>query len=293
MPSTQIEMETYTLGAWFAHYLSLNKCDSTWMKLFVAGLALLTTLKTLESLAIMWIQNVTMFGDREAGSNIWHKHWVWYTSLMLEAITRVLCPDVFLPPSLGEEFQIGAISRNAYLVIICITLFLFAVVSGLVAVCPLQLSFITTNFCNTVRLQFYKYLEVDDPLGWDASWSCAVRRLAAERKHNMLFASPAALCALINFAGNMGSHATGWTPALVMINFIPNMVLPQLYAWSAMWTLNSRREICLAAESCSYTINLLRTTAGGSSDSEKHQDTPEPLVKAQKTQLGGPPQSMV
>jgi hypothetical protein len=96
----------------------------------------------------------------------------------------------------------------------------------------------------------------------------------------------------MNFTGDVGSGAAGWTPALAMINFIANMVLPQLYVWSAMWTLNSREEICLAAESCSYTINL-RTTAGGSLDSEEHQDTPEPLVKAQKTQLGGTPQSMV
>jgi hypothetical protein len=30
--------------------MSLNKRDSTWMKLFVAGLALVTTLKSLQSL---------------------------------------------------------------------------------------------------------------------------------------------------------------------------------------------------------------------------------------------------
>jgi hypothetical protein len=30
--------------------MTLNKRDSVWMKLFVAGLALLTTLKTLQSL---------------------------------------------------------------------------------------------------------------------------------------------------------------------------------------------------------------------------------------------------
>ncbi|KAJ7835557.1 hypothetical protein B0H14DRAFT_2590193 [Mycena olivaceomarginata] len=104
MPSTQTEMETYTLGAWnlgvgsclflegilcaqFAHYLSLNKCDTIWMKLFVAGLVLLMMLKSLQSLMMMWIQNITLFRDREAGSNIWHKHWVWCTSLTLKAIT--------------------------------------------------------------------------------------------------------------------------------------------------------------------------------------------------------------
>ncbi|KAJ7314627.1 hypothetical protein DFH08DRAFT_1041244 [Mycena albidolilacea] len=137
----QTEMETCILGGWdlgacsslflegvlcaqFAHYLSLNKRDSIWMKLFVAGLVLLTTLKSLQSLAMMWIQNVTLFGDREAASNIWHNHWVWYTILMLEAITAFYVQMFFCR-------RLWTISRNAYLVIICITLSLFALVSGL------------------------------------------------------------------------------------------------------------------------------------------------------------------
>ncbi|KAJ7822989.1 hypothetical protein B0H14DRAFT_3146181 [Mycena olivaceomarginata] len=138
----QTEMETYMLGAWdlgacsslflegvlcaqFAHYLSLNKRDSIWMKLFVAGLVLLTTLKSLQSLAMMWIQNVTLFGDREAASNIWQKHWVWYTSITLEAITAFYVQMFFCR-------RLWAISRNVYLVITCITLFLLGLVSGVV-----------------------------------------------------------------------------------------------------------------------------------------------------------------
>ncbi|KAJ7360779.1 hypothetical protein DFH08DRAFT_800222 [Mycena albidolilacea] len=86
-------MQTYILGAWgvlcaqFANYMTLIKRDSIWMKFFVAGHALLTTLKSLQSLMIMWIQNVTLFGDLEAGSNIWHKHWAWRVALILEATT--------------------------------------------------------------------------------------------------------------------------------------------------------------------------------------------------------------
>ncbi|KAJ7763097.1 hypothetical protein B0H14DRAFT_3594377 [Mycena olivaceomarginata] len=128
----QTEMESSILGGWgvlcaqFAHYASLNQRDSVWMKLFVAGLALLTTLKSLQSLAIMWIQNVTMFGDREAGSNIWPTNWVWGATGILEAPTAFYVQMFFCR-------RLWAISRNAYLVIICITLFLFALVSGLVS----------------------------------------------------------------------------------------------------------------------------------------------------------------
>ncbi|KAJ7835584.1 hypothetical protein B0H14DRAFT_3706579 [Mycena olivaceomarginata] len=134
----QAEMETCILGAWdlgaclslflegvlcaqFAHYLSLNKRDSMWMKTFCGSLVLLTTLEELCN------PYVTLFG--RSGSGIQHR-----------------------AQALGL-----AISRNAYLVIICITVFLFAPVSGLI-------------------VPFHKYLGVDHPLGW----SRAVRRLAFE-----------------------------------------------------------------------------------------------------------------
>ncbi|KAJ7314617.1 hypothetical protein DFH08DRAFT_1041221 [Mycena albidolilacea] len=239
MPLTKTEMQTCILGAWgvlcaqFAHYLSLNKRDSIWMKLFVAGLALMTTLKTLQSLAIMWIQNVTTFGDLEAGSNIWQKHWVWKVTILLEAATAFYVQLFFCR-------RLWAISRNAYVVVICIILFLLGLVTGVVA-----------------------------------------------------SAAPAALCALINFAGNMKMNSA---PALMMINFIANMALPQLYAWSAMWTLNSREQICLVAESCSYTINIPQTSAGGSQSSSElptcHQHQDNPVVKTQIGQRDCPPQSM-
>ncbi|KAJ7835567.1 hypothetical protein B0H14DRAFT_3141999 [Mycena olivaceomarginata] len=187
MPSTQTEMETYTLGSWgvlcaqFAHYMSLNKRDSIWMKLFVAGLVLMTTLKIVQSLVIMWIQNVTTFGDLEAGSNLWRKHWLWKVTIILEATTEFYVQMFFCR-------RLWAISRNAYFVIICIVLFLLGLITGVVAVCLLQLYSIGTNFCNTDLLPIHKYLGIDNPLGWNTSWSCAVRRPDFDRKHNMLFA---------------------------------------------------------------------------------------------------------
>ncbi|KAJ7835573.1 hypothetical protein B0H14DRAFT_2590206 [Mycena olivaceomarginata] len=206
MPLTKTQMQTCILGAWgvlcaqFAHYLSLNKRDSIWIKLFVAGLALMTTLKTLQSLAIMWIQNVTTFGDLEAGSNIWQKHWVWKVTILLEAATAFYVQLFFCR-------RLWAISRNAYLVAICIILFLLGLVTGVVA----TVYIFTTTFELTT-------LWVGIHLGV-VLW----RRPAFDWKHNMLFASPAALCALINFAGNMKMNSA---PALMMINFIANMALP-------------------------------------------------------------------
>ncbi|KAJ7314624.1 hypothetical protein DFH08DRAFT_1041241 [Mycena albidolilacea] len=327
MPSTRTEIETYTLGAWgvlcaqFAHYLSLNKRDSIWMKLFVAGLALMTTLKTLQSLAMMWIQNVTLFGDREAASNIWHKHWVWYTNLMLEAITAFYVQMFFShrlwhrpftyshvgkkPVSmqrLGSACDLGRASESfkaaAERLRTSFKLFEGSVLQQSSTWAPTKSP---PSWSRRNAFEAWMWLgsscvilDFSHPLGRDTSWSCAVRRPAFDRKHDILFASPAAICALINFAANMRISVTTLMPALVMFDFIANTVLPQLYAWSAMWTLNSREEICLAAESCSYTVNLLQTSAGGSSVSEtvchQHQDTL--VVKGQSGRLDSPPESM-
>jgi hypothetical protein len=100
---------------------------------------------------------------------------------------------------------------------------------------------------------------------------------------------------LINFIAAMKLTTATWTPAPLVLDIIANMVLPQLYAWSAMWTLNSREEICMDGGNCAYTIHLLETSAG-SSNSEtsrhQHQDQPGLLAKGQNDQSNGPPRSM-
>ncbi|KAJ7314612.1 hypothetical protein DFH08DRAFT_428921 [Mycena albidolilacea] len=318
MPSTQTEMETYTLGTWdlavcsclllqgvlcaqFAHYMSLNKRDSIWMKLFVAGLVLMTTLKIVQSLAIMWIQNVTTFGDLEAGSNLWRKHWLWKVTIMLEATTEFYVQMFFCR-------RLWAISRNAYFVIICIVSFLLGLITGVVAT-----FYLFTSILELTILWGGIHLGVvlcgDLLLTGSTIWyllqhlhQCALARGPAATIFNRLrqitlqSAAPAVLCASINFAASMRINTTTWIPALPMIGTISNLVLPQLYAWSAMWTLNSREEICLAAEGCSYTINLLRTSVGGPSNPEttrhQHQEYPDPLVEVKKARLDGPPESM-
>lgn len=70
---------------------------------------------------------------------------------------RVLCPDVLLPPSLGEWFRAisvaifaclfctQAISRNSYLVVVCITLFTVGLASAAATVCPAPMCSIDTD----------------------------------------------------------------------------------------------------------------------------------------------------
>lgn len=71
---------------------------------------------------------------------------------------------------------------------------------------------------------------------------CEVSRLTSLYQS----AAPAAFCALINLvcsqAGNASATSNGWS----MCAIISNTILPKLYAISAMWTLNSRKDIRLA-----------------------------------------------
>lgn len=62
-------------------------------------------------------------------------------------------------------------------------------------------------------------------------------------------AAPAAVCALVNFGAAMVLNLTGDQVRVeLMLSEISNMILPKLYAISAMWILNSRDDIRAALE---------------------------------------------
>ncbi|KAJ7666494.1 hypothetical protein B0H14DRAFT_2658317 [Mycena olivaceomarginata] len=276
--------------------MTLNKRDSVWMKLFVAGLALLTTLKTLQSLMIMWIQNVTMFGDLEAGSNLWRKHWVWKTIQILEAATAFYVQMFF-----GRRLWLIRWHRQylgTHILSSSVSLYFCA---GLF---PASLGYAPSGFILLALSSAKKIVNIlTSTMESSTRWVgphlafvlCGDLLLTGSTIFCLLSAAPAALCALINFLAVMGMNTATWTLAPLLLDFFTNMVLPQLYAWSAMWTLNSREEICMDAGNSAYTIHLLETSAG-SSNSEtprhQHQDQPGLLAKGQNDQSNGPPGSM-
>ncbi|KAJ6541494.1 hypothetical protein B0H19DRAFT_1268486 [Mycena capillaripes] len=265
MPSQQTVQTTF-LGGWdlsisvalflqgvlcgqFAYYTNVNKRDSGRLKLFVTGLALLTTLKTIQVLTVMWIQNVTLFHNVQAASSL----------VSFVAVS-------------GQK-----ISHNAYIIVVCMTSFTFALVSG------------------GVGVWFIYFFAKDKRLGVPPSGGRVVWRPSFDREYRVLLASadipkpsspagplhpssalsvewqykqsaaPPALCALINFVFALLVHAqSANTPVSSMISSGSNTVLPQLYVWAAMWTLNSREDIYLADNNQCTLHPELR----GTSDSE-------------------------
>ncbi|KAF7341507.1 hypothetical protein MVEN_01888200 [Mycena venus] len=115
------------LCAQFAHYTNANKRDSLWLKLFVTGLALLTTLKTIQILGVMWMQNFTLFEDPRAVFRLWTTHWLPKLTPILEVLIAVYVQSFFCR-------RLWTISGNVYVVILCMIASTFALVSGIIAV---------------------------------------------------------------------------------------------------------------------------------------------------------------
>ncbi|KAJ6541501.1 hypothetical protein B0H19DRAFT_1173374 [Mycena capillaripes] len=253
----------------FAYYTNVNKRDSVWLKLFVASLALLTTLKTIQALAVMWIQNVTLLHNVEAASRLWATYWVPKLNPIFESITTIYVQSFFCR-------RLWTISRNAYIIVVCMISFTFALVSGGFAT-----FFIFTDikmstwmsphlgavFCGDLLLTgstvFYllRHSKTVLPRGPTAPILSSLRRVTIQS------AAPAALCALIDFVSAMVVKTQpGHTPVSSMISIGSNTLLPQLYVWAAMWTLNSREDIYRAAENNQCTLD--QAELRGTSDSE-------------------------
>ncbi|KAF7350134.1 hypothetical protein MVEN_01315700 [Mycena venus] len=113
------------LCAQFAHYTNVNEQDSGLMKLFVAGLALLTALKSIQVLAIMWIQTVTLVENLAAISHLWHAQWI-MNSVLPEALIVFYVQMFFC-------HRLWRLSRNVYVSFVPMTLFVFALIAASVA----------------------------------------------------------------------------------------------------------------------------------------------------------------
>ncbi|KAJ6469288.1 hypothetical protein C8R45DRAFT_1218431 [Mycena sanguinolenta] len=252
----------------FTHYMGSTKRDSVQIKLFVAGLALLTTLKTSECLAMLWIQNVTAFGNAKVASALWETAWYSKLAMLLKAAVPFYVQMFFC-----YRLWAGAISRNVYIVMICIMVFSFALVCDVLAIfyfsaveksglklmgrwVEMHIGFVVFGdliLTGSIVFWLLRHNKAVLSRGPTATILSSLVRLAVQS------AAPLTLCSLIN-VGVIMPHIMPHssirdTLALLMLNLITNNVLPQLYAWSAMWTLNSRDDI-VAAGNIRYTLNL-------------------------------------
>ncbi|KAJ6465801.1 hypothetical protein C8R45DRAFT_1022424 [Mycena sanguinolenta] len=211
----------------------------------------------------MWIQNVTLFGNVEAASQMWEVHWLSKIDVMFEATATFYVQMFFCR-------RLWVISRNGYILGICFVLYVFGLASAAVDTFFLfaNLEFAETTaagwgalhlgvvVCGDLLLTgstiFYLLVSVRYP--HCHPFAIVINSLL---RLTVQSAAPSAICALINFSVTMRLYLAGtFIPELLMIDFITNTILPQMYAWSALWTLNSREGIWVAVDNRPYTVSL-------------------------------------
>ncbi|KAF8200478.1 hypothetical protein K438DRAFT_1965941 [Mycena galopus ATCC 62051] len=259
------------LCAQFARYTNVNQHDSRSMKLWVAGLALLTTLRTLHTLAIRWIQDVTSFETPEAASNLWHTQWVPLVTQLSEAVIAFYVQLFFC-------HRLWILSHNVYIVVVAMILFVCALAATGVAThfytdIPLSALWIATHLgvamggdlLQTGSIVFYLLRHSKTILRWGptASMINSLLRLTIHAR---------TLCTLVNFVTAIATvrahamNASGLSTPL-MIAAMANTMLPKLYAIAAMLTLNSREDIRSAANALPTHFDF-GTGVGGTLDPE-------------------------
>ncbi|KAJ7621219.1 hypothetical protein FB45DRAFT_137659 [Roridomyces roridus] len=237
-----------TLFAQFAHYNSLYKSDTPWLKGFVCGLLFLTTLKSAQMIQILWQQNVTHFSDVFGAANLLNTSWTQEINLAFTAIIAFFVQLFFCQ-------RLWALSKNIYIVLIIFLLFVFALVASFVSTAftfahnpktagdwiPIHLSTVFVGdilLCGNTAFSLFKTSK--GLLPQTAGMLNALLRLTFQS------AVPAVVCALINLVANRANSKAQVAVAGTMLSIISNNALPKLYALSAMWTLNSRQGIRLA-----------------------------------------------
>ncbi|KAF7315782.1 hypothetical protein MIND_00094200 [Mycena indigotica] len=239
--------------AQISHYFSLYHSDVPALRMFVLGLLLLTTLKSMQMIAVMWVQNVVYFTKIAPAARMFLAHWTEQISLGLGACVHFYV-QLFL------VHRLWVLSKNLYIVATLLVVFSFAWVASLVAMVfsfhnvdsPLRGIWISIHigivFGGDVLLCFstayFLLKHSKQVLPQTAGMLNAILRLTFQS------AAPGAVCAMMNLITSRTSvNPSNPFNVSLMLSIITTDILPKIYAVSAMYTLNSRRAIRLAGSS--------------------------------------------
>ncbi|KAJ7611930.1 hypothetical protein DFH06DRAFT_1485079 [Mycena polygramma] len=257
-------------------YTSCCNGDSVLIKLFVAGLALATWLKAIQSVFMLWLQNITMYTNEDAPS-IWVTNWC---SVMASAAIGFYVQMFFC-------YRLWAIGRSLYLVLTTVTLFVVALsAAGMATYLKWTLNYkpssldwyagylgagMCGDLCLTGGIVFslLHHRQVVLPRGQTAKMLDALLRLSIQS------AAPAAMAAALNLAACIQLNISGnWFGPQIIVGQTSNTMLPLMYAIAAMWKLNSRAEIrAVVDDSLMITLNVAPSTTLNSAPQSCGLDT--------------------
>ncbi|KAF8195214.1 hypothetical protein K438DRAFT_2017224 [Mycena galopus ATCC 62051] len=231
--------------AQFAHYTALYKNDILLLRAFVWGLLFLTTLKSVQGLATIWIQNVQHFMDVEGAVALFQTAWFLQINVSFVAVIAFYVQMFFC-------YRLWVISKNIYMVALISVLFGFALLSAFVSTAftfksdfsPIDRwisihlgTFVAGDLLLCGSTVYFLTQHSKEALPATAGMLAALLKLTIQS------AAPAATCAFLNLIATQvptkAKPFDGWS----MISIIMNNWLPKLYAFSALWTLNTRKNI--------------------------------------------------
>ncbi|KAJ6454368.1 hypothetical protein C8R45DRAFT_1189519 [Mycena sanguinolenta] len=229
------------LSSQFVNYFSYYQDDTSAMRTIVAILAVLTTLKSMQSFAIVWVTFIPYFGDVDGAIFLNYTAWWQAGNPLMVAVLGFYVQCYFC-------FRLRVISKRWYVVTPIVLVFFFALMSMVVAtyfivqqnnklISEWFAAHLSSVFAGDIILSlttaYFLLKSRRDVLPQTAGMINALLRLTFQT------AAPAALCAMFNLIFSQISVVDG-------VQFIStgfNMPLPKLYAISMMWTLNARRTI--------------------------------------------------
>ncbi|KAJ7276620.1 hypothetical protein C8J57DRAFT_1223358 [Mycena rebaudengoi] len=264
------------LFAQFTNYWSqYYKSDSLFLKLFVLGLCLATTFKSAHAMyalhfllllltkvanrwirsALVWVQNVEYFMDIKQAATMFFTSWLTQSTTLIGEIIAFsvqLYRDL-VTQTVGHYHEptdkFGPQSHD---------------VPG-----PIHYGTVVTGDVILSGTTIYFLLKRSREAEGEVAG-------ALNERMRIVFQSavPVTLCALANFI--TAESSTQSTSSVTLFLQLTNMMLPKLYAMSAMWTLNARKELS----------SRFGTDAKSSSDESTsgHMETKMPLGRLD----GGP-----
>ncbi|KAF8634371.1 hypothetical protein AX15_000942 [Amanita polypyramis BW_CC] len=255
----------------FAHYFEVYRDDRLRLKLTVAGLVIITTLKSIQSFAVVWIQNILYFNDLGGAILLAYTAWWQSGNALMVSCTGLYVQVFFL-------YRLYWISTRRWWVIVPIAVLLaFAFCAICVATYYITLgvaygyyiglwfaAHLSTVFVGdlsiTLSITFFLIKSRKDVLPQTVGIIDSLIRLTFST------AAPAALCAMFNL---IFSQIYKGENSLISVAF--NQALPKLYAFSMMWTLNARRSV--RASAYKYTSEDWRPRVGNSVELSGYSDT--------------------
>ncbi|KAK0497982.1 hypothetical protein EDD18DRAFT_127426 [Armillaria luteobubalina] len=228
----------------FSHYWSWYHDDKWALKWAVGGLMLLTTLKSIQSFALIWIQSILYVNDLADAINLNYTAWWQSFNSLFVASIGIYVQAYFC-------YRLYVISKGPWVVTPIAILCVYAYISMILACYYITKideaaigkwfashlgSVFAADFTMTFATAYFLIRSKKNVLPQTVGLITALVRLTFQT------AAPASICAMLNL---IFSQIYSGQDKLVSTAF--NQILPKLYAISMMWTLNARRNIRLAS----------------------------------------------